>query len=109
MRGRAVPTMVWSSAARNSASATPTVARMRALRVISAGIGGLLGHGFDRVVEIRQRHAQARALLGGGPREPAGLAPLPEFAGPCPAAAPPARHPRPPRTPDRPDPPAAGP
>src|SRR6266566_4169307 len=54
MRGRAVPTMVWSSAARNNASATPTVARMRALRVISAGISGLLGHGFDRVVEIGQ-------------------------------------------------------
>src|SRR5438132_7608768 len=80
MRGRAVPTMVWSSAARNNASATPIVARMRALRVISAGISGLLGHGFDRVVEIRQRHAQACALLGGEPREHAGYAPLHDLA-----------------------------
>src|SRR2546427_13127537 len=96
MRGRAVPTMVWSSAARNSASATPTVARMRALRVISAGIGGLLGHGFDRVAEIRQRHAQARALLGGGPPEHAGYAPLHDLAVlvqlPAPPTRPPAEH-----------------
>src|SRR2546427_9783577 len=88
MRGRAVPTMVWSSAARNSASATPTVARMRALRVISAGIGGLLGHGFDRVVEIRQRPAQARALLGGEARRPTGIAPPPDTALPAQPAAP---------------------
>src|SRR5438445_10389917 len=76
MRGRAVPTMVWSSAARNNASATPIVARMRALRVISAGISGLLGYGFDRVVEIRQCDAQTRALVGGEPREHHGYTPL---------------------------------
>src|SRR3982074_2035050 len=76
MRGRAVPTMVWSSAARNSASATPTVARIRAFRVISAGICTLLGHRFDRVVEIRQCDAQARTLVGGESREHAGYAPL---------------------------------
>src|SRR2546430_17638191 len=72
--------MVWSSAARNSASATPTVARIRALRVISAGIGGLLGHVFDRAVEVRQRHAKPCALVGGNPREQAGHGPLHRLA-----------------------------
>src|SRR4030081_1229731 len=76
MRGSAVPTIVWSSAARNSASATPTVARIRALRVISAGICSLLGDGFDRVVEIRQCDAQARTRVGGESREHAGYTPL---------------------------------
>src|SRR5438034_1388776 len=80
MRGSAVPTMVWSSAARNSASATPTVARMRALRVISAGIGSLLGHGFDRVVEVRKGGAQADALLRGEVREHTGHTPLHDLA-----------------------------
>src|SRR5256885_16570516 len=80
MRGRAVPTMVWSSAARNNASATPIVARMRALRVISAGISALLGYGFDRVVEIRQCDAQTRALVGGEAREHPGYTPLPDLA-----------------------------
>src|SRR5438128_3940333 len=64
MRGRAVPTMVWSSAARKSASATPTVARMRALRVISADIRGLLGDGFDRVMQVGKGGSQAGALVG---------------------------------------------
>src|SRR2546430_17711658 len=68
--------MVWSSAARNSASATPTVARIRALRVISAGIGGLLGHLFDRAVEVRERHAKRCALVGGNPRRQARHRPL---------------------------------
>src|SRR2546426_12772053 len=77
MRGRAVPTMVWSSAARKSASATPTVARIRALRVISAGIGGLLGHGIDRFIQVRQGGAQTCALVGGGAGEEGGHAPLP--------------------------------
>src|SRR5882762_11320243 len=80
MRGRAVPTMVWSSAARNRASATPTVARTRAFRVISAGICSLLGHRFDRVVEIRQCDAQARTLVGGESREHAGYTPLHDLA-----------------------------
>src|SRR2546422_11361940 len=102
MRGRAVPTMVWSSAARNSASATPIVARMRALRVIPAGIGGLLGHGFDRVVEIRQRHAQACALLGGGAPEHAGHAPPHDLAVLFQPAAAPARQRRERGTPTRP-------
>src|SRR5437879_3687280 len=87
MRGRAVPTMVWSSAARNNASATPTVARMRALRVISAGIRGLLCQGFYRVVEVRQRHAQTRALVGGEPRENVGYTPFHDLAVPVELAA----------------------
>src|SRR5438309_1071014 len=63
MRGKAVPTIVWSSAARNRASATPTVARIRALRVISPDIGVLLRRGFDRVEHVCKRSAQPRALL----------------------------------------------
>src|SRR6266550_6154595 len=69
MRGRAVPTMVWSSAARKSASPTPTVARIRALRVISPDIGLLLGHCFERVLHVGERGAKARALLGWEARE----------------------------------------
>src|SRR5438132_4448495 len=80
MRGRAVPTMVWSSAARKSASATPTVARIRALRVISAGIGGLLAHGIDRFIQIRERGAQTCALVGGDACEQGGHAPLHDLA-----------------------------
>src|SRR3989442_14104929 len=80
MRGRAVPTMVWSSAARKSASATPTVARIRALRVISAGIGGLLGHGIDRFIQVRQGGTQTCALVGGDASEEGGHAPLHDLA-----------------------------
>src|SRR5438094_9307736 len=69
MRGKAVPTIVWSSAARNRASATPTVARIRALRVISPDIGVLLRRGFDRVEHVCKRSAQPRALLGRQLRE----------------------------------------
>src|SRR2546430_14047482 len=69
MRGRAVPTMVWSSAARKSASPTPTVARIRALRVISPDIGLLPGHCFERVLHVGQRGAKASALFGGEARE----------------------------------------
>src|SRR6185503_18186220 len=72
MRGSAVPTMVWSSAARNIASAMPRVARIRALRVISPGTGCLLllricrGDGLPQVVE---RGADACALRRGQGRE----------------------------------------
>src|SRR2546429_5729334 len=69
MRGRAVPTMVRSSAARKSASPTPTVARIRALRVISPDIGLLLGHCFERVLHVGERGAKASALFGGEARE----------------------------------------
>src|SRR2546429_9101209 len=69
MRGRAVPTMVRSSAARKSASPTPTVARIRALRVISPDIGLLPGHCFERVLHVGQRGAKASALFGGEARE----------------------------------------
>src|SRR2546430_14458344 len=72
--------MVWSSAARKSASATPTVARIRAFRVISAGIGGLLGHGIDRLIEIRQRGAQTYSLVSGDACEQGGHAPLHDLA-----------------------------
>src|SRR5712691_3211610 len=72
--------MVWSSAARKSASATPTVARMRALRDMSAGIGSLLGHCFDGAMEVRERRAQTRALVGGYFREEAGHGPLHDLA-----------------------------
>src|SRR5437899_12022675 len=61
--------MVWSSAARKSASATPTVAKMRALRDMSAGICSLLGHDVDRLIQVRQRGAQTCALVGGDPAE----------------------------------------
>src|SRR5712691_7116884 len=64
MRGSAVPTMVWSRAARKSASPTPTVASVRAVRVMSAATCRLLAKGFDRVLEIGKGRAQARALLG---------------------------------------------
>src|SRR5207245_6710695 len=64
MRGSAVPTMVWSRAARNSASPTPTVASVRAVRVMSAGTCRLLAKRFHRVLEIGKGRAQARALLG---------------------------------------------
>src|SRR2546428_12024640 len=80
MRGRAVPTMVWSSAARKSASATPTVAKMRALRDMSAGICSLLGHDVDRLIQVRQRGAQTCALVGGDPAEKSSHAPLHDFA-----------------------------
>src|SRR5207247_10475350 len=56
------------------------VARIRAFRVSSAGIGSLLGHGCDRVIEIRQRYAQTCALVGGEPREHAGYTPFHDLA-----------------------------
>src|SRR2546422_773865 len=62
MRGSAVPTMVWSRAARNSASPTPTVASVRAVRVMSPGTCRLLAERFDRVLEIGKGRAQTRAL-----------------------------------------------
>src|SRR5438105_10415445 len=81
MRGSAVPTIVWSRAARKRARPTPTVARIRALRVSSAGIDSLLGRGFDRVIHVRQRSAQTCAFLGGEPRDHAGYAALHDLAG----------------------------
>src|ERR1700694_3738675 len=80
MRGSAVPTIVWSRAAKKRASPTPMVARMRAFRVISPGIGGLLVDGIDRFVEVRQSGTQTCALLRGNPCEERGHAALHDLA-----------------------------
>src|ERR1700694_1198477 len=80
MRGSAVPTIVWSRAAKKRASPTPMVARMRAFRVISPGIGDLLVDGIDRFVEVRQSGTQTCALLHGNAREERGYAALHDLA-----------------------------
>src|SRR3982751_9616 len=69
MRGSAVPTIVWSRAARKSASATPIVASTRARPVISADTGILLGHCFEGFVQVAQGRVQPCALLGWNLRE----------------------------------------
>src|SRR2546423_14944818 len=67
MRGSAVPTMVWSSAARKSASMIPTVTRTSRRPCSSPDNSGLLlrGWGDEDVVEVRDRGAHAGLLLGG--------------------------------------------
>src|SRR5213594_530648 len=60
---------------RGSAVPTPTVASVRAVRVMSAGTRRLLTEGCDRLLEIGKGRAQARALLGRKLREQLGYAP----------------------------------
>src|ERR1700716_2449567 len=65
MRGRAVPTIVWSSAARKSASMMPTVTRTSRRPWISPDIACLLLRGWRRedVAQNGDRGAQARSLV----------------------------------------------
>src|SRR5438477_3842191 len=74
MRGSAVPTIVWSSAARKSASMTPTVTRTSRRPWISPDNSSLLlrGWGDEDVVDIGDGGAQARLLLGREPFEDPG-------------------------------------
>src|SRR6266851_8010701 len=65
MRGSAVPTIVWSRAARNSASMMPTVTKTRRRPWISPDMACLLLRGWGRedVAQIGDRPAHPCALL----------------------------------------------
>src|SRR4051812_29257162 len=75
MRGSAVPTIVWSSAARKSASPTPTVAKILLFRVISTDTGCLLWVCIDarnRLTDVAERCADPLALRLGQAGEDVG-------------------------------------
>src|SRR6266567_7377563 len=80
MRGSAVPTMVWSSAASSSASITPVVARTL-MRVVSSACGmGFSLLGAQRLNEAQAQMAKLNQLgllqaVGQGRLDPCGLPP----------------------------------
>src|SRR5205807_5339600 len=80
MRGSAVPTMVWSSAASKSASITPMVARTL-IRVVSSACGmGFPLLGAHRLDEAQAQMAQLNQFglleaVGQGGLDPGGLPP----------------------------------
>src|SRR2546429_9745330 len=71
MRGSAVPTMVWSRAARNRPSAIPMVTKtVRRRPSVSTDMRSLLVGGLrERLLKVGQRGGETVPLLGGGGRQ----------------------------------------
>src|SRR5207244_10984497 len=74
MRGSAVPTMVWSRAARNRPSAIPMVTKtVRRRPSVSTDMRSLLVGGLrERLLKVGQRGGETVPLLGGEGRQDLG-------------------------------------